>query len=64
MSSACQFRAELSVQTEDSGRSRAPRRTAKNPAFEARRLIAAAALELPGERPLWLDKSSTESGRS
>jgi hypothetical protein len=63
MSSESQSRAELSVQTEDS-RSRAPRRTAKNPAFEARRLIAAAALELPGERPLWLDKSSTESGRS
>jgi hypothetical protein len=60
MSSAQQSGSQRSEQADDAGRSRESRRTNKNPAVEARRLIATAALELPGERPPWLDKSSNQ----
>jgi len=45
------------IRAEHCGRPRERRSSKKNPAYEARRLIAATARELLVERPLWLEKS-------
>jgi hypothetical protein len=50
--------------TTDPGVEHDGRLSTKNPRAEARRLIVAAANELPAGRPIWLVKASTTQDRS